>query len=757
MEAYYTLIVGFLFLLAISLLIIGVSNDAVNFLNSAIGSKAASFNVVLAIAALGVLVGAVFSNGMMEVARKGIFNPELFAFNEIMVIFLAVMLSNILLLDFFNTVGLPTSTTISIVFGILGAAVAVALLKVGSAESGTTSIGNYINIESSVMIIIGIFLSIIIAFNVGLITQWFVRLAFSFNQKTSLKYWGGIWGGFAITTILYFLLIKGAKGSTLISAETLVYIKSHTIPILLLSFGGWTIIFQILILFTKINVLKITVLVGTFALAMAFAGNDLVNFIGVPLAGFESFKIFTASGSPDSGAFMMEALREPVNTPIYFLISAGLIMVLTLRLSKKAKSVTATTIDLSRQDEGAERFESSSLARFIVRKSIDLSNGLLTISPAGLITFVKSRFEADIDFDNKEYKTAFDLVRASVNLVVASILIAIGTSLKLPLSTTYVTFMVAMGTSLADGAWGRDSAVYRISGVLTVVGGWFFTAFIAFLASFIIAIIIFFGKMPIIIALILLSGYILFRTHKLHQKKTEKEIDTKQKIITASYEVLKSCDDEIQSSILKVSKILYMTYSSFFKEKHKDIKKLRKESKKLNADIRQIRENIPQTLKKFEETDLISGHHYVQVVTYMKEMCNSLDHIVLPAFNHLENNHAFDTEQSDKLKKYNDQLSDFFNHAINIVKNKNCDDIDEIITRRDEMIDITNDILLSRVKILKKIQKGVKVSMTYIEMLSETKNLLLLVVQLIKADAKLLESFSSSKNLIIMDQHETRS
>jgi phosphate/sulfate permease len=752
MEAYYTIIVGILFILAISLLIIGVSNDAVNFLNSAIGSKAASFNVILIIAAVGVLVGAVFSNGMMEVARKGIFNPELFAFSEIMVIFLAVMLSNILLLDFFNTVGLPTSTTISIVFGILGAAVAVALLKVNGNESGAATIGNYINIESSVLIVVGIFLSIIIAFNIGLIIQWFVRLAFSFNQKNSLKYWGGIWGGFAITTILYFLLIKGAKGSTLISAEALTYIKAHTIPILLLSFGGWTIIFQILVLFTRINVLKITVLVGTFALAMAFAGNDLVNFIGVPLAGFESFKIFLDSGSVDPGTFMMESLREPVNTPIFFLISAGLIMVLTLRLSKKAKSVTATTIDLSRQDEGAERFESSSLARFIVRKSIDLSNGLLTISPAGLISFVKSRFEADIDFDNKEYKTAFDLVRASVNLVVASILIAIGTSLKLPLSTTYVTFMVAMGTSLADGAWGRDSAVYRISGVLTVVGGWFFTAFIAFLASFVIAIIIYFGKMPVIIALILLSGYILFRTHRLHKKKTEKENGEKQEAITASVEVLKACDDDIQSSILKVSKILYMTYSSFFKEKHKDMKKLRKESKKLNEEIKFIRENIPQTLKKFEDSDLITGHHYVQVVTYMKEMCNSLDHIVLPAFNHLENNHAFDKEQSDKLKKFNEQLSDFFNYAINIIKYRKYDDMNELVTQCDELIDIANDILLTRVKILKKIQKGVKVSMTYIEMLSETKNLLLNVVQLVKADAKFHNSFNPIEELKIKDK-----
>jgi len=747
MTVYYLIIVGFLFLLAISLLIIGVSNDAVNFLNSAIGSKAAPFKIILLIAAIGVLIGAVFSNGMMEVARKGIFNPELFSFGEIMAIFLAVMLTNILLLDFFNTVGLPTSTTISIVFGILGAAVAVAWMKVSGDEHGAETISRYINIESSVLIIIGIFLSIVIAFNVGLIVQWFVRLAFSFNQSSSLKFWGGVWGGFAITAILYFLLIKGAKGSTLITPETLDFINRYKAWILLASFAGWTLLFQVFILFTRINVLKIIVLVGTFALAMAFAGNDLVNFIGVPLAGFESFMAFVASGSNDSGNFMMTALQEPVRTPIFFLIAAGMIMVLTLRFSKKAKSVTATTIDLSRQDEGAERFDSSSLARFIVRNTVEFSKVLRTISPDGLIKFVESRFQADIDFENKDYKLAFDLVRASVNLVVASILIAIGTSMKLPLSTTYVTFMVAMGTSLADGAWGRDSAVYRISGVLTVVGGWFFTAFIAFLASLIIAILIFFGKMPVIIALVGLSGYLLFRTHTLHKKKSEKERETKSEIITASYQVLESCDNEVEKSIKEASRILINTYTYFFKEKHKELKLLRKESKKLTRHIKQIREEIPITLKKFEESDLESGHHYVQVVTYMIEMCNSLTHIVQPAFNHLDNNHAFDKEQNGNLKELNDNLKSFFEYLIDLLQNRKYDQFGELIQHRDKSINLMNDILYQRVKIIKKKQKSVKVNVTYIEMLSETKNLLLNVVQLVKSDFKLLDYLPSDEHL----------
>jgi len=745
MEAYYILIVGVLFLLAISDLIVGVSNDAVNFLNSAIGSKAAPFKIILAIAAAGVLVGAVFSNGMMEVARKGIFNPEFFAFNEIMVIFLAVMLTDILLLDFFNTIGLPTSTTVSIVFEILGSAVAVSLYKITRSSEIALEMSDYINVESSVMIIVGIFLSVVIAFTVGMIIQWIVRFAFSFNVKKSHKYWTGLWGGFAITAILYFLLIKGAKGSTLVSADLLSFIQASTARILLISFVGWTALFQILALFTRINIMKITVLVGTFALAMAFAGNDLVNFIGVPLAGFESFKAFMASGSTEPGNFLMDALQGPVNTPIYFLIAAGLIMVMTLRFSKKAKSVTATTIDLSRQGEGSERFDSSSLARFIVRRSVEFSNGMTKISPPAVTRFIQKRFDAENNGDDKKAGLAFDLVRASVNLVVASILIAIGTSLKLPLSTTYVTFMVAMGTSLADGAWGRESAVYRITGVLTVVGGWFFTAFSAFLASFLIASLIFFGKLPVILILIVLAIFILLRTHAFHKRRTEKKEEIDGKIITASYEVLKSCDDEVRSSVIRVSKILYLTYINLFKEKHKELKHLKKDAKRLGKDIKRIRENIPETLQKFKENELASGHHYVQVVAYMKEMCNSLEHIVQPAFNHLDNNHSLDREQIDTLKNFNEKASEFFNFLINILKNRNYDDINELVKRRDEMIGLANDILLTRIKILKKTQKGVKLSVTYMEMLSETKNLFLNVVQLVKADALLQESFGKGE------------
>jgi len=743
MEAYYILIVGVLFLLAVSILIIGVSNDAVNFLNSAIGSKAAPFPLILAIAGIGVLVGAVFSNGMMEVARKGIFHPEYFAFNEIMVIFLAVMLTNILLLDFFNTVGLPTSTTVSIVFGLLGAAVAVSIYKITSTDSSIDTLGSYINIESSVMIVVGIFLSVIIAFNVGMVVQWIVRLAFSFNVKGASKYWTGLWGGFAITSILYFLLIKGANGSTLITPDMLAFIQAHTTRILLISFAGWSILFQILIMFTRVNILKITVLAGTFALAMAFAGNDLVNFIGVPLAGFESFKAFMANGAANPGGFLMSALQEPVKTPIYFLITAGLIMVLTLRFSKKSRSVTATTIDLSRQGEGTERFESSSLARFIVRRTVEFGNGIEKITPTAINRFIASRFDEEKAREDKQEKLAFDLVRASVNLVVASILIALGTSLRLPLSTTYVTFMVAMGTSLADGAWGRESAVYRIAGVLTVIGGWFFTAVSAFIASFLIASLIFFGKLPVILILLGLSIYILLRTHAFHKKRTEKQERLDSEIIHASHEVLKSCDDEVKSYILRVSKKLNLTYINLFKENHKELKKLRKKSRRLSKEIKQIREDIPETLKKFKETELESGHHYAHVVTYMTEMSNSLIHIIQPAFNHLDNNHPLDKGQTDTMKDFSNKVADFFDFIMMMLKTKKIEDLDKLVSQRDTLIDLANDIFRSRIQILKKTHKGAKVTATYMEMLVETKNMLLNVVKLVKADFNLLESYTS--------------
>ena len=573
MEIYYFVIVGILFLLAIAVLMVGVSNDAANFLNSALGSKAAPFRWIMITAAAGVLIGATFSGGMMEVARKGIFHPDQFYFAEIMIIFLAVMMTDIILLDLFNTFGLPTSTTVSIVFELLGSAEAVSVIKIRHSGEAMSNMSNYINTSSALLIIAGILLSVFIAFLVGVIVQWLVRFAFSFNYEKMYKYVASVWGGIAISIITYFIVIKGAKGSSLISENSVHWIKEHTWMILAASLVGWSIILQIIIFFTRINILKVIVLIGTFALAMSFAGNDLVNFIGVPMAGFESFKSFSAASLSDPDAFAMTSLAGPIKTPIFFLLAAGTIMVVTLFFSKKSRSVTATTIDLSRQDEGYERFNSSFLARNLVRGSIQVNNIFSKVVTKSLKGYIDKRFHPQAFQERKKKENiSFDLVRASVNLVVASALIALGTSLKLPLSTTYVTFMVAMGTSLADRAWGRESAVYRITGVITVIGGWFITALCAFLLSFLLAFLIHVGGFISISILISLAIFLIIKTNGLHRKRHQKEKSIKEESVFSTVDdktVVDSCNKNVKKTLDPIPEIYLQSIDALVNMKRK--------------------------------------------------------------------------------------------------------------------------------------------------------------------------------------------
>jgi len=518
----YLAIIAVLVCLAVIDLIVGVSNDAVNFLNSSIGSRVAPYFVIMIIASLGMLAGVTFSSGMMEVARKGIFQPQLFLMPELITIFLAVMLTDVLLLDLFNTFGLPTSTTVSIVFELLGAAVAVSLIKIYAAGHGVEELINYINTAKALAIITGILLSVFIAFVCGAIAQFISRLIFTFDYLPRLKRYGGIWGGVSLSIIIYFILIKGAKGASFLSTETVSWINHHTWTILAGNCLVFGLLFQFLALFTKVNVLKPIVLVGTFALAMAFAANDLVNFIGVPLAGMEAYHV--AAASPDPMHMTMEALQAKIQSNTYLLLAAGVIMIVTLWFSKKARSVTETSVNLSRQEEGDERFGSSVLSRGIVGMFSALFNLTHATVPAAIRRKTArrldpSRAKSIIIRDGVE--PAFDLVRASVNLIVASAVVSYATSMKLPLSTTYVTFMVAMGTSLADQAWGKESAVYRVTGVLTVVGGWFLTALIAFAVSSIFAMAISYLKIYGIVGLILFVGYIVWRSFHYHAKKEE--------------------------------------------------------------------------------------------------------------------------------------------------------------------------------------------------------------------------------------------
>ena len=499
METFYLLLVIFLFLLAIVDLSVGVSNDAVNFLNSAIGSKAASFKVILVIAALGVFLGASLSNGMMDIARHGIYQPQHFYFSEIMCILAAVMLTDVVLLDIFNSLGMPTSTTVSMVFELVGGTVAISLIKIADSD-GLLQLGDLLNTEKAFTVILGIFLSVAIAFFFGTIVQYISRLIFTFNYQKNSKYFIGLFGGIAATSILYFMLIKGLKDSSFMNAELKAQIHDYTGMIVGCSLIGFTILMQVLY-WLKVNVFKVVILMGTFALALAFAGNDLVNFIGVPLAGYSSYMdLMAQNGTTTTDTFLMTSLQESAHTPWYFLIGSGVIMVVSLATSKKAQNVVKTSLDLSRQSEGEESFGTSPVARVLVRRSTSIANTILQVIPTPVKQWVDSRFNQQEMI--MEDQASFDLVRASVNVVLSGLLIAVGTSLKLPLSTTYVAFMVAMGSSLADRAWGRESAVYRITGVLSVIGGWFITAGAAFTICFLVALLIYAGGIPALVCMI---------------------------------------------------------------------------------------------------------------------------------------------------------------------------------------------------------------------------------------------------------------
>lgn len=518
MDILFLCVIVFLFLLAVFDLSVGVSNDAVNFLNSAVGSKAASFKRVLIVASIGVFIGAAMSNGMMDIARHGIFRPEHFSFYDIICIFMAVMVSDIILLDAFNTLGLPTSTTVSMVFELLGATFVVALIKMaGGVDLGFSEL---LNTEKALTVIIGIFLSVAIAFFFGMVVQFLSRLIFSFNYKSNLKWKIGIFGGICTTAIVYFILLKGAKDLSFMTPETKAFISEHTTTIIIGCLIGFTLLMQLLHAL-GVNVLKTIVMIGTFALAMAFAGNDLVNFIGVPLSGLASYQDYIANGGGDSTGFLMSSLNGPANTPIYFLIGAGALMVVALATSKKARNVTKTEIGLGSQQESDEMFGSSRIGRRLVRWSLSLINNVRSITPPRLRRWINARFNTDNTI--MDQGAAFDLIRGSVNLVLAATLIALGTSLKLPLSTTFVTFMVAMGTSLADRAWSRESAVFRITGVISVIGGWFITAAAAFIGAGVIVALMHFGGHWVIMILAILTIGLLIRSNRRFNKKSQSE------------------------------------------------------------------------------------------------------------------------------------------------------------------------------------------------------------------------------------------
>lgn len=745
METFYLIIIVVLFLLAISDLVVGVSNDAVNFLNSAVGSKAAHFKLILGVAALGVIIGCTFSSGMMEVARKGIFHPEHFYFSELILLFLAVMVTDVILLDAFNTFGMPTSTTVSIVFELLGAAVALSIIKIYTG-SGDLGMAEYINSGKALAIISGILLSVVIAFSAGVIIQYLTRLLFSFDYEKRLKYFGAIWGGIAIAAITYFMLIKGSKGASFMDDSLKDAINNNTFLIISLSFVAWTVILQLMIWFTKLDILKLIVLVGTFALAMAFAGNDLVNFIGVPLAGYNSYEIWSQSGGIAPDGLLMDGLAGKVPTPTFLLLLAGLIMTITLWTSKKARSVVKTSLDLGRQYEGAERFASYPVSRSLVRNFAKVATFVNDSLPANFKTAVSNQFDQR-PFVAKQANLgteapSFDLIRASVTLVVASILIAIGTNLKLPLSTTYVTFMVFMGTSLADGAWGRESAVYRVSGVLSVIGGWFFTALAAFTVAFVFANIFYFGGTIAIVVVLIIAALIIYRSHKYHDKRMEEqaafekglEEDTlsRAKIIELSTANLKKVFDGIKV-------LLNKTLEGLAKEDLTKLNATYQEFKDFRIQVEKMKQRANKAVDKVDDDQLEAVHLYILVADYLNEMATHVRNIIKPSLDHIDNNHKpLIASQIEELVEIQDKLNVRFDTIVEIFSAADSLGAKQLQEGLQTFVKAIRTFRKNQIKRIKNHEIGTRNSILYLNHLGEYRNLALFSNRIVKVFDELI-------------------
>jgi len=726
-------------LLAIGDLVVGVSNDAVNFLNSALGSKAISVRNIMILASLGVAVGAVFSSGMMEVARKGIFNPNMFFFSEIMIIFMAVMITDILLLDFFNTLGMPTSTTVSIVFELLGAAVAVSLIKIFATGGDASMLVEYINVTKATQIIGGILLSVFVAFSVGALVQYISRLMLSYNYEKKANWVGSLFGGVALTSITYFILMKGIKGTAyakqsfdILNGSTIAnFMETQVIFIALTSFILLSIFSYLLISFLKINIYKIIIGVGTFSLALAFAGNDLVNFIGVPIAAWQSYEAWSVSGI-QATEFSMEVLATKVPTPTILLFIAGMVMVVTLWISSKAKKVTKTEIDLARQQDTKERFEPNFLSRGLVRLSINLSNITSKLLPQSSKDIIESRFERPAIklSSNKSIELpAFDMIRAAVNMMVAAILISIATSFKLPLSTTYVTFMVAMGTSLADRAWGSESAVYRVAGVLNVIGGWFFTAFIAFTGCGLIAFLINLGGPSAIAILLFLALIILARNYISHRKETA-QIKNEDALSTAESSSIQGVIIESSSNVSKASKkikkIFTASINGLATQDLKALKKNKKEVKSLAEEIDDLRNDLFYFIKNLDESTIKgASNFYINVLGSLQDISESLQYISKVTFKHINNNHkALTFNQIRELKEISLELETLFERIKFAFSKNNYREISSILDSKNQLLKSVREKINNQISRTKSEESSPKNTTLYFSILTETKDLI---------------------------------
>ena len=730
MSEIYTIIIVILAILAVSGLFVGVTNDAVNFLNSAIGSRAASMRMILLVASVGILVGVVTSSGMMEVARNGMFNPGLFTFHEVMMLYLGVMFANIILLDLYNSWGLPTSTTVSLVFCLLGAAIAVTVYKItGSADAGH-EMGEYINTSRALGIVSAILLSVVIAFTCGTAVMYVSRLIFSFRYTRVFSRFGAFWCGASLTAIVYFALFKGLR-NILEGHDFIRMVDSH-LPLALTICWAVCSLLLLAVQKLKINILRVTILAGTFALALAFAGNDLVNFIGVPVAGFDAYHIAREAGTTD---LLMEGLNENVPANFLVLLGAGLIMILTLWTSKKAMHVTETEISLSSQrDEAEQQYGSSFISRTIVRAALGINAGIERVVPRGVREAIGRRFE----YEDVEHSGApYDMIRATVNLTTSALLISIATSLKLPLSTTYVCFMVAMGSSLADRAWGRESAVYRISGVMTVVAGWFITALGGFLIAFVVGLVLIYGGTVAFAVVTLLSGWMLVRSN-LRRKPSAKG-EQAHKPQTAD-DIIRSLTEEVGRTMESATRIYDRTLIAVFKENRKVLREMVKESNDLFYQSRERKYTLLPTLRKLQSGDVDTAHYYVQVVDYLNEMTKALMHITRPAFEHIDNNHeGLSREQTEDLMHINDEVESIYRHINLMLRTGDFTDIDMVLELRDRLFESIAEAIKSELTRINAGRSGTKASMLYLTILNETKSMVLQSRNLLKSQRYFLD------------------
>lgn len=741
MDSIYIIIVLALLALAALDLVVGVANDAVNFLNSSIGSRVAPLWVILTVASVGVIIGSLFSTGMMEIARSGVFYPEKFTFASIMMLFLAVMITDVILLDVFNTFGLPTSTTVSLVFELLGAAVAVSLFTIWQ-NNEVVDLAQYINTGKALKIISGIFISVLISFAVGSVVMYISRIIFSFNYHKSFQYVGAIWGGIALTAIAYFAILKGLKSTTLISKDSIQYINDHTGIILFYTFLGMTGLMALLQHLFKVKILKIIILSGTAALALSFAGNDLVNFIGVFMAGLSSYQFageFVAQGGNLDNLYMSR-LSEAVNVDWRYLFGAGVIMVLALWFNKKSRSVTKTEVNLSRQGEGLEQFSSTGASRSLVRNALNIGRFFDYITPQKVKHFIESRFKP---LEKKEPNSpSFDMIRASVNLTVAAMLISLGTSLKLPLSTTYVTFMVAMGSSLADRAWGRESAVYRITGVLTVISGWFLTAVVAFTVSATIAFILMYGGIYAIIGLLILVVILIIQFTIVHKKRMAKEEEKETTLdIKNESDLILACSNEMEEAIETTIRIYRDTLDGLFNEDRKKLNQLHKEADSLYRKYKNRRHyEVVPTLKRLENTPVEVGQFYIQIIDYFYEISKSLKVMTESSYKYIDDNHeGFSKEQISDLTKLSEQVIEVASDFISMIQTWDYSRFDNLLEKRHLIADYYAQATRNQIKRAKSKDSGTRNSILFLSLLNETKIIALQSSNLMKSQKRLVK------------------